>query len=85
MYINTPAWLPRKLGRQTCVAGRQRENWGKVRRDKKKGREKGKRKVGLCSHVCVRAPEYLRVVAVIENCWSLGRLAGDHSGPSESI
>ena len=43
MYINTPAWLPRKLGRQTCVADRQRENWGKVRRDKKKGREKGAR------------------------------------------
>ena len=42
-YINTPAWLPRELGRQTCVAGRQRENWGKVRRDKKKGREKGAR------------------------------------------
>ena len=43
VYINTPAWLPRELGRQTCVADRQRENWGKVRRDKKKGREKGAR------------------------------------------
>ena len=43
VYINTPAWLPRKLGRQTCVADRQRENWGKVRRDKKRGGEKGAR------------------------------------------